>query len=322
MAFSGLLLQQLTPPSAIDHANEATDTRLRQAAAQDQLTARRRAFALSILNGVQTQSDPIKQAELYARLRPMVLQHDSTLDLPDTYDADFTKALLASTGQSTAMTPYQEAQINALNERNAINREKMSAAKTGKALPRPVVNDLKGAAENYETMTRLTKGFKPEFAGNTVTGGLENLAGRLGGESVGLTDPGQTQWWQDYQGYVNQVRNELFGAALTATEKAEFEKSIIKPGMDPEQAASNLARQQAIVQTALTRLGSTYEKGGYNTDQIREYVPEGLERIDTTNPEITPGAKTTATPKVGTIMDGYVFMGGDPADQRSWKPAR
>jgi hypothetical protein len=258
--------------------------------AQEEMATKRRAMAVSMLNGIAEEADPAKQAALYATLKPMAERYDTTLKLPDQFDPLLTRALSASLAPPVqAMTPYQQAQIDALNERNAIQREKMSAATSGKALQSTAIKDLEKKAVGYEDMTRLATGYKPEFGGNTVTGGLENLVGRLGGESVGLTDPGQTQWWQDYQGYVNQVRNDLFGAALTATEKAEFETAIVTPGMDPKQATKNLSRQQAITQNALARSGNVYRKGGFNADQINEYVPEGLSRVDTTSPSLGGG---------------------------------
>lgn len=311
----------LNRPTAQDFANEAVQNQQAQQfnaqkirAADEELTNNRRAMAVSLLGGIAGEADPAKQAELYATLRPMAERYDPTLKLPDQYDPSLTRALSASlAGPAQPMTAYQKAQIDALNERNAIAREKMAAPTSGKALPATAMKDLEKKAVGYEDMTRLSTGFKPEFGGNTVTGALENFVGRLGGEAVGLTDPGQTQWWQDYQGYVNQVRNDLFGAALTPGEKAEFEKAIITPGMHPTQAAANLARQQAITQNALARAGNVYRMGGYNADQINEYVPDGLQRVDTASPSLGGDLK------VGDVEDDYVYLGGDKANPKSWK---
>ena len=314
MALSSLL-QNLNPNSAADFAAKDELVRQEQAlnaaklqqaqlqsmGAQDEIASKRRSLAVSMLGGIANEPDPSKQASLYATLRPMAERYDPSLKLPDTYDPSLTNALMGSMvspekllamNSPQEMTPYQQASIDALNERNAIQREKMSAASSGKALTATAIKDLEKKAVGFEDMTRLSTGFKPEFAGNTITGGLENFAGRIGGETLGLTDPGQTQWWQDYQGYINQVRNDLFGAALTTTEKAEFEKAIVTPNMDANEAAKNLARQQAITQNALARAGGVYAKGGYNADQIGEYVPEGLSRVDTASPTINRKGKT------------------------------
>jgi hypothetical protein len=309
-------LSQYFPTSALDYAEKAAEQeqvnalrQMRVQAEQNDMTNKRRSIALSILNGL----DGNPEAErLYATIKPMAERYDPTLKLPDAYDPMLTKALTASQSPAQPMTAYQKAQIDALTERNAIARERMSAKDSGKALPVSAIKDLEKKAVGFEDMSRLSSGFKPEFSGNTVTGGLENFVGRLGGEKLGLTDEGQTQWWQDYQGYVNQVRNDLFGAALTPGEKAEFEKAIITPNMDPEQAAANLARQQALTQNALARSGNVYRMGGYNDEQIGQFAPESVTRVDTTSP-------TLGKLKVGTEEDGYVYLGGDPADQKSWK---
>lgn len=346
MALSQALYTAITPKTVNEYVTEnqqlASDRALRVAqlqaaqmqvqSGQEEAANKRRGMAISMLNGIASEQDPAKQAQLYSTLKPMVERYDTTLKLPDAYDPSLTKALTMSQispekqfeaqltmQKAQTMTPYQQAQIDALNERNAIQREKMSAASSGKALSMPAMKDLEGKAKGYEDMTRLATGFKDEYGGNTVTGGLENFLGRMGGENVGLTSPGQTQWWQDYQGYVNQVRNDLFGAALTATEKAEFEKAIVTPGMDPKQARANLARQQALTQKGLVRAGSVYKKGGYNADQIGEYVPAGLENIDTSSPALDGGA---TGPKPGAVVNGFVFMGGNPNDKNSWKAAR
>lgn len=297
--------------------------------AQEENQNKRRAMAISLLSGIENEADYDKQQQLYATLKPMAERYDTTLKLPDSYDPSLSRALsysqlspaqqveMTKLAAGQTMTPYQQAQIDALTERNAIQREKMSAATTGKALTMPAMKDLEGKAKAYEDMTRLSSGFQDAYAGNALTGGLENVIGRIGGESAGLTDAGQTQWWQDYQTYLNAVRNDLFGAALTATEKAEFDKAMIGPRTDPAEARKNLARQQAIVQKALVRAGKVYQMGGFNAEQIGEYVPGGLEDIDTASPALDGGA-----PKPGTEEDGYVFLGGNPADPASWKKAR
>lgn len=317
MPLSAALLQGLNPNSAGDFMQADAQRRAKDAqgmvamqtavlqkqAAQDEMASKRRAMAISLLGGLENEPDQAKRSELYARIKPMVEQYDTTLKLPDAYDSGLTRALFYSQispkdqlaqqielQKASMMTPYQQAQIDALNERNAIMREKMSAATSGKALPMPAMKDLEGKAKAYEDMTRLSGGFSDGYAGYG--------SDFLGNTALWLkkrgSDTAETQWWQDYQSYVNQIRNDLFGAALTAQEKAEFEKAIVTPGMNPKQAKANLTRQQAIVQNSLARAGNVYRKGGYNAEQIGEYVPEGVGRVDTTNP-----ALDTQAPKKG-----------------------
>lgn len=150
-------------------------------------------------------------------------------------------------------------------------------ANGGRALPAPVVNDLSKDAEKLTTLNQLIAGFQPGFAGNVVGGSVENFAGRLGGERIGVTTPGQSQWWQQYDRLKNVVRNELFGAALTATEQAAFEAADITPNMDAAVITSNLTKQAEIVQRALQRKASVWKSQGYNPDAVinATTVPSG-----------------------------------------------
>lgn len=110
--------------------------------------------------------------------------------------------------------------------------------------------------------------FKPDYAGQ-LSGGISNKVGKITGGNVVGANPDQVGWWENYQGFVNQVRNELFGAALTPGEKAEFEKTIVKPNTDPEVAKSNLLRQWELVRGASERTAGTYAAGNVNQEQVR-----------------------------------------------------
>lgn len=138
-------------------------------------------------------------------------------------------------------------------------------SRLGKALPPKAISDLTSKADIRDTIERLGKTFQPEYAGNMIgiLGRAENLLGR-----VGIGDGNQSQWWQDYDGWANEVRHSMFGSALTKTEEAAFDRAMIGPGMNPEQVSANLGRQLAITNKALDRLSNTYKAGGYNPEMI------------------------------------------------------
>lgn len=138
---------------------------------------------------------------------------------------------------------------------------------TGKPLTQAAINTLEKHRGAVDTTTRLVDNFKDAYAGNTLTGGVENTLGRLGWEH----DEGQTQWWQDYQAHKNDVRHGTFGAALTPNETAEWNKQDINERMDPGQIRTNLKRQQEIEQAALARIARVYETGGFSKEQLSEY---------------------------------------------------
>jgi hypothetical protein len=142
---------------------------------------------------------------------------------------------------------------------------------TLKAPGHMITKELTGQLDKLDTLRRLNQSFADEFAGNPALGRVENWMGRTFGDPA---SPGQAQWWQDYQGYINDVRHSLFGGALTQTEKAEFEKAIISPGMNPKQARQNLARQQQIVESALNRRLQIYGRQGFDMSPFQDGLPQ------------------------------------------------
>ena len=147
----------------------------------------------------------------------------------------------------------------------------------GKPLPTSTVGQLADAAAQAQDVQRLVSTFKDEFAGQPIVGNLKNLAGRTFGDQSG-----QSQWWQDYQNQKNIIRNKLFGAALTQTEKAEFDKANISPSMAPSEIRANLARQEMAARRAVEKLAKAYGAGGYSQEQISE-IMGGVETTPSSN---------------------------------------
>jgi hypothetical protein len=156
-----------------------------------------------------------------------------------------------------------------------------------------MVDSLIKAGTSLENLERITTTFKPEYAGNYIMGGAENFLRR---NKPGGDPSGQAQWWQDYQGYVNQTRNDLFGAALTPGEKAEFEKFIITPRMSPEESKKNLDRQKQISTRAAQRQAKAYTALGYDREAIEGALGYGLDDLAARE---TPLANPQAAPANG-----------------------
>lgn len=162
---------------------------------------------------------------------------------------------------------------------------------TNRSLSPKIVDSISAAGTALDTMTRLNTSYKNEYSGNLITGGLENMYLR---NKPGGDPSGQAQWWQDYQSYVNQVRNDLFGAALTPGEKAEFEKAILTPRMSPEESRKNLQRQLKLTARAAQRKSSPYVTGGYDKETIEEALGYSLEDIAKMNAEAPQPQANTA----------------------------
>jgi spore germination cell wall hydrolase CwlJ-like protein len=170
-----------------------------------------------------------------------------------------------------------------------------------KPLPQNAVKDLAAAGESYGDFNRLVTGFRPDFAGwriNAVGDAANAIASKTG---IGNTDA--ADWWADYAAKRNVTRNKLFGSALTASEKSEFLKADITPGMTPEAIGKNLARQQDAATRAARKLSGYYIKAGRNPEEIEAALGIGLDELgvgadaSTASPE--PSAQPQSAPRAG-----------------------
>jgi hypothetical protein len=65
----------------------------------------------------------------------------------------------------------------------------------------------------------------------------------------------------------------LFGAALTAQEKSEFDRAIVTPGMSAVQAQANLKKQAEQAQKAYDKITNAVRAGGYSKSAIDALAP-------------------------------------------------
>jgi hypothetical protein len=130
-----------------------------------------------------------------------------------------------------------------------------------KDLSDSLLKDMEDKGSTLANLDDLATRFKPEYAGKMINavGEAQNVAGQRG---VGWEDQGA--WWSDYAERRNVARNTLFGSAVTAPEKAEFEKADITPGMKPEIIQQKLARQREIARRAAYKLAKAKEVQGYD----------------------------------------------------------
>ncbi|CAB4140025.1 hypothetical protein UFOVP407_2 [uncultured Caudovirales phage] len=148
--------------------------------------------------------------------------------------------------------------------------ERIPGERPSRPLPENAANDLESQLGIYSALTNARRGFQDDFGGNAVTGALENtLQGVLG-----TGTPGQRAWWSRFQENDNIIRNQLFGAALTATEQAAFERTTITPRMTPSEIRRNLADREEIVRKALSRRVNRLRAANFNPDEIEAALGE------------------------------------------------
>lgn len=133
------------------------------------------------------------------------------------------------------------------------------------------ITKLSEEGGKYANVANFGKSFSDNFAGygSQTTGNMAMTAGRyLPNWVPGAASEQAASWWQGYDRYKNVVRNDQFGSALTAPEKAAFEQADINPGMKPEMIKKNLAVQEKILKGSMSRKAQAMLDAGYGMDQI------------------------------------------------------
>lgn len=181
-----------------------------------------------------------------------------------------------ATRVATAKSEVEQAQLAALKrERRAFaeqaglkGRDLLTFVELGKLDKAPNrtlsvtdVTKLSEEGQKFADLTRFKDGFKDEYAGYKLGGNTAMHLARAGlpiaaGENAAV-------FWQGYDRFKNTVRNDLFGAALTKTEMAAFEKADINPNFDPKLIRKNLELQQEIAKRGLRRKATTLIAQGY-----------------------------------------------------------
>ena len=150
-------------------------------------------------------------------------------------------------------------------------REQAQAA-DGKAISIPALEKLAKQSDSVSKTDALSSTFDPSYVG-FVSDPLGKAAIAIALRSSDAKSLAMGQWWQGYQEDVNRIRNELFGAALTAQEKSEFDRAIVTPGMSAVQAQANLKKQADAAAKAYTKITNAVRAGGYSKSAIDALAP-------------------------------------------------
>jgi hypothetical protein len=159
--------------------------------------------------------------------------------------------------------------------------ERIAQMRRDGALTDKGIETFAGLGKDLESADNLAKSFKDTYSGKgvgllgTIVGETENLIGRQGSGSRlnkdsadGENRVGQAQWWMQYQTWKSKVRNELYGAALTPGERADFDKQEVSPSDGPDVVKNKLAKQQEIVRSAIARTRDAYTSQGKSRKAI------------------------------------------------------
>lgn len=174
--------------------------------------------------------------------------------------------------------------------------------KPGRALPDGLQKRVGDRVEIRETLRNAVGSFRDDFAGNTWTGGAENWLQ----EKFGVGTPGQRDWWANFKSIDNQIRNDLFGSALTATEKAAYEATTISPSTKPSEVRKNLQRRLNIVEAALERQRKLLKANKYDGEAVDALIGESAP------------VRVKSLQQARALPSGTVFI--DPKGVRRVKP--
>jgi len=160
--------------------------------------------------------------------------------------------------------------------------------------------------------------FKDDYGGKgaaLIGDALNTIARNTPGESP------RADWWQNYQRIKLAARQSVSGQSLTESEKGEFEKADINPGMSAETIRANLKRQDDLLRIGLARHVRSLVGDNFSKSAVEE--ASGVKFDDTAFRAAGEGlGKSVAQPKSETefnaLPSGTVFI--DPEGKRRRKP--
>jgi len=135
----------------------------------------------------------------------------------------------------------------------------------GKPLPNWAATPYEEQIGIFSGLDSAVSGFKDEYSGNAITGGLENT---IQGMYSGFGSEGQRDWWANFRTNDNIIRNKLFGATLTPGEQKDYADTSINERTDPKEVRKNLIRRREIVAKALARKTAFLRAQGYSPEAI------------------------------------------------------
>lgn len=142
----------------------------------------------------------------------------------------------------------------------------------GAADGKPLTNQQEKSAlelgSNRTSLQMLADTFKDEYAGD-LRSTLQRKFGELAGGAAPQATQDMTRWWAN-QAMFDELpqRHELFGATLTAGEKAAWAAAAINPSLSPKTIRERMAIRQRIYDDVERRMRGSVEAGGKSVKQF------------------------------------------------------
>lgn len=266
-----------------------------------------------------------QQPQAYAQARNQLLQNGviKPEDAPEQHDPMF----LGSTVQRYNQTaPAIENRLKtshaSLMDAEAMKNRAEGMALMGKDNGKALAAEQADKMAGHESAMGLIGDLRQAMNANKESMGP--VMGRLAS-----MNPYDTRG-QALQGLVKKaaqaIGKSLEGGKLTDADYAKYTKMLPNQSDTLNVANAKIDQLERLVNTQKNAEITAYQKSGYDTSKFQ---PAALRELDITQPppgrggSMIASAQAASPPvKPGASEGGYVFMGGDPANPKSWKKAK
>lgn len=158
-----------------------------------------------------------------------------------------------------------------------------------------------------------------------------NLALQRLTQDQGQFDARMAQDQSQFDARSQQDQNQ-FDQRMTVEKAAEKRQQMVADAATKKTAAEieRAAKREDISQTTMLKIEELARKAVpdfSSPEEAKEIMDAERERLIkqvkagrlSQGPGVTEGETVAGAPKVGDVVDGYAFQGGDPADPASWK---
>jgi hypothetical protein len=222
----------------------------------------------------------------------------------------------------------QERNVNSqIGSRNAMTSARTSAGAAGRPMGRPMSagvqskedEDIADVQSIQSVNTQIDQILGDLESGSLELGPINNLVSR-GQNLAGLSTPGSRNF-AILEATLEKLRNDslrLNKGVQTEGDAVRAWNEITKYVTDPKVVAEQLARVRELNGIAerqrLQRINVRRSRNGYDAFNPAEIGLGGGMQVQPPAPAAAGGQGI----EPGTIEDGYVFKGGDPADPNNW----
>lgn len=257
---------------------------------QQDLAARQREYNEQVLQGIPAEGPERQQAQLRAMQNPSLRDIIKAQMGIDENEAKRIEAGEQAAANRVETAAEKEANREFLKQQKELDRQNRldirqtptihisqggggsrqgaTSAPDGKPLSAAQEKSALELGSNRSTLQMLSDTFKDEYAGD-LRSTLQRKFGEVAGGAAPQATQNMTRWWAD-QAMFDELpqRHELFGATLTAGEKAAWAGAAISPNMSPDKIRERLAIRAKIYDAAEERMRGSVAAGGKSTKQF------------------------------------------------------